>query len=78
MRDSDEAISGDGLAVGQVQMRKGILCSVDAHGRFYLRAPRRADVALAQRVVATMAAAGDDVSSRLVADLTSVREERGR
>ncbi len=70
-----KALDTVGLRLGQVQIRNGILCSTDARGRLYLRAPRRADVQLAQRVVATMAAAGNDVGNQLVADLTSVREK---
>ncbi len=66
-----------GIRVGTLQVRRGLLCSVDERGRCYYRATRRADALLAQRVVATMAAAGDDTSQQLVADLVSLREEEG-
>ncbi len=70
-----ESICGCGLGVGTMQMRRGILCSTDARGRLYCTAPRRADVALARRVVATMAGASDDVSKQLEASLVGLREK---
>ena len=65
-------ICGCGLVPGQLQMRNGLLCAVDAGGHLYLRAPRRSDVQLAQRVVATMANAESDTARHLVADLKGV------
>ncbi len=50
-----DGLCGCGLRVGDLQLRQGILCSIDDSGRLYLRAPRAADVALAQRVVASIA-----------------------
>ena len=50
-----EATCGCGIGPGQLQLRNGLLCAGDARGRLYVRAPRRADVALAQRVAATLA-----------------------
>ncbi len=75
-REHDKALDTTGLRVGALQMREGILCSTDEGGRLYLRAPRKADVRLAQRVVASMAGAGDSVAAQLVADLTGVREKK--
>ncbi len=70
-----DSICGCNLRVGTMQMRRGLLCSTDDGGRLYLRAPRRADVRLAQRVVATMAGATDDVSRQLAANLVGLREK---
>ena len=70
----EEHLSAAGLLPGTLQIRQGILCSVDAHGRLYLRAPRRADVALAARVVAAVRA-NPDAAESLAADITSVREQ---
>ncbi len=58
--------------LGQLQIRQGVLCAIDDKGRLYLRAPRRADVALAQRVVAAVTQAGDERAAALVADLKGV------
>lgn len=69
---TDESLSCSGLVPGQLQLRRGLLCSVDEHGRSYYRAPRRADVALAKRVVA--AVANDPKGPQLLADVTAIRE----
>lgn len=66
-------IDGEGLVLGQMELRHGVLCSVDERGRLYLRAPRRSDVQLAQRVVASLA---KDPLASLAADITSIRERR--
>ncbi len=69
------ALCGCGLGLGELQMRGGLLCTVDERGRLYLRAPRQADRRMAQRVVATMRGATDDVSKQLVANLKGIREK---
>ena len=74
VHEKNDELCGCGIAVGTMQMRRGVLCSVDARGRLRIRAPRRKDVALAQRVVAAVAGAKDDVSKQLTADLTGIRE----
>ena len=61
-----------GFGVGEMQLRQGILVFCDSRGRIVLRAPRRADARMAQRVVATMRGASDDVSKHLVENLTGV------
>jgi len=66
------------LVLGTLQLRQAILCSVDATGRLYCSAPRRADALMARRVVATMAGAQDDVSRQLVSNLVGIREKGGR
>jgi len=68
-------ICGCGLSVGQMQVRHGILVTVNARGRLHCRAIRAADANLARRVVATMASAAKlgEVPA-LIANLTSIRE----
>jgi len=68
-------VCGCGLRVGEMQLRSGVLVSVDHKGRLYIRAPRRSDAIMARRVVATMQGASDDVSRQLVANLKGVREK---
>ena len=63
-----------GIRVGALEQRNGILCSVDARERNMYRAPRGSDVALAQRIVAAVKAADDDVSHQLVQNITGIRE----
>ncbi len=69
-----EALDASGIAVGALELRQGLLCTRDAKGRHYIRAPRRGDVALAQRVVAAVAAAGDERAKALVQDITGIGE----
>ncbi len=52
-----------------MEMRKGLLVTADERGRVFYRPSRKADVALAQRVVAAMAHSDDDISKYLVANL---------
>ncbi len=73
--DQTTEICACGLGVGEMQIRHRVLCYVDTRGRLYLTAPRGADVALAKRVVATMAGATDDTSRQLAANLVGVREK---
>ncbi len=73
--DQTTEICGCGLTVGAMQLRHGLLYDIDAQGRLHIRAPRRADVTMARRVVATMAGASDDVTNQLTAGLTSIREK---
>ena len=68
-------LCGCGLRVGRLEIRQGVLCATDDKGRFYLRAPRRADVALAQRVVAAVSNAGDERLAALVEDIEGIREK---
>jgi len=70
-RDRPNILCGCGLAEGRLTNRQGVLCR-QVNGDFYISAPRRADVALAERVVAAVAAAGDDRAAELVADLKGV------
>ena len=57
---------------GTLQVVNGVLCASDVHGRLYVRAPRRADVALAQRVVATLK---DHPLGEGLPELTAIRED---
>ncbi len=68
-----DAICGCNLGVGQMQIRRGVLCSVDNRGRLYLRAPRRKDVQLARRVVAAVQHSADK-ADELPADVVGIRE----
>ena len=68
------AICGCNLSVGELQLRRGLLVRTDSDGNVYLRAPRRADVHLAQRVVAAVAGASDDTSKYLVDNLRGLRK----
>jgi len=69
-----DAICGCGLGVGEMQIRRGVLCSVDVRGRLYLRAARRKDVQLAKRVVAAVKSSAL-AAEQLPADLVGVREK---
>ncbi len=69
-----DEVCGCGLRVGQLQRRRGVLCAVDERGRLYVRAPRKADVQLAQRLVAAVESAAESGPLR-IADITSVREK---
>ncbi len=62
------------LAPGELSLREGCLCSVDSDGRLYVRAPRRADVALAQRLVAAVRGSAGG-PAELPPDITAVREQ---
>ncbi len=73
-KNGQTPICSCGIGVGQMQMRQGILCTVDTRGRLYLRAGRKADVLLARRVAAAMQGAGDDVTRQLLANITGIRE----
>ncbi len=74
MKHAEETLHCDGLSVGQMEMRHGVLCSVDGLGRSYYRTPRKADVALAQRVVAAVAST-EGAAEQLVANITGLREK---
>lgn len=74
-KEHGPVVCGCGLRAGDVQMRNGVLCYCYEDGLFLVRAPRAADVALARRVVATMAGSTSDISKHLVANLTSLREK---
>lgn len=74
--EHQDCVCGYGIRVGTLQRRYGVLCSVDDDGRLYLRAPRRSDVALAQRVVEAVASATRAGQAPIFpADITSIREK---
>ena len=56
----NECICACGLSAGQMQLRGGLLVRVCLDGNIILRAPRRTDVHLAQRVVAAVEGAKED------------------
>ncbi len=68
-----EVLCHCGIGVGTLQLRNGVLCKRDEFGRCYVGAPRRADVALAQRMVAAIRDSPE--GSLLASDVTSVRED---
>lgn len=68
-----KGLNCDGIRVGALEIRQGVLYSRDGLGRSYYRAPRRADVALAQRVVAAVAAS--DEGPLLATDIVGLREK---
>ncbi len=70
-----DSICGCNLSVGEMQIRRGVLCSVDDRGRLYLRAPRRADLQLARRVAAAVAGASRSTKDLLSADIVGIREK---
>ncbi len=70
-----DALCGCGLGAGEMQIRRGVLCTRDEHGRLYLRAPRKADVQLARRVVAAVSNTAD-LSGRLPANVVGLRETK--
>lgn len=69
-----DAICGCGLGVGEMQIRRGVLCNADVRGRLYLRAARRKDVQLARRVVAAVKSTAL-ASEQLPADILGIREK---
>lgn len=69
------SICGCGLSMGEMQIRRGVLCSVDVRGRLYLRATRRKDVQLARRVVAAVKSTAF-AADELPADIVGVRETK--
>ena len=69
--DSDPKLRDARGIVGQVFLWDTNLCRVDENGRFYLSAPRRADVALAHRLGATLR---EMEAERLTALPSAVRE----
>ncbi len=58
--EEPETVCAHGMAPGQTAIRGGNLCTLGVDGRLYIRAPRRADVHLAERLGAHMQAAGGD------------------
>ncbi len=73
--EHEDSVCGCGIALGEMQLRRGVLCSVDAQGRLYITAPRKSDVLLARRLVAAVANAARSTQDLLVADLVSIREK---
>ncbi len=71
-QDEPDHLHCGGIRLGQMQMRQGLLCNIDDSGRSYYRAPRRADVRMAQRVVA--AVESSDLGPTLAADVIAIRE----
>ncbi len=69
-----DELCGCGLRPGDLELRGGCLCAVDHLGRLYVRAPRRADVALAQRLVAAVRGSAGG-PAELPPDITAVREQ---
>ncbi len=72
--DHPHQICGCLLSVGEMQIRRGALCSVDARGRLYIRATRAADVMLARRVVAAVKHSAER-ENILTADIVGLREK---
>lgn len=67
-----EVICACGLRVGQLQVRQGCFVRCDAGGSIYVGTTRRADVALAQRIVAAVEASNEGPLQ--LTDVTAVRE----
>ncbi len=72
--DHPKQICGCHLSVGEMQIRRGALCSVDERGRLYIRATRSADVRMARRVVAAIKHSAER-ENILAADIVGLREK---
>ena len=76
MHDEDETtLTGlAGIGVGEVRLWKGNICCLDRDGRLNIRSPRRADVHLAQRLVAAVQQSDDTTASNVLRDVNAIRE----
>ena len=61
------------LRVGQLQLRQGLLCRLNDRGRLHCGAPRRGDVAMAQRILASIE--DTPLGTALPADIIGVYEK---